>query len=77
MGLAGAHMTTRPGLKTTEFWLSLLVVLLGALATSGLFADDSQALKITGLAITVLGALGYTVSRGVAKRSSAPPTEES
>lgn len=64
----------RPGWKTTEFWLSLLSVLLGALMSSGLLSDGSVAMRVAGVVATVLGALGYSVSRGIAKGgASAPP----
>lgn len=58
---------TKPGYKTTEFWLSLVAVVLGALASSGSLADGSTAARVVGLAIAALGALGYSVSRGMAK----------
>jgi membrane protein implicated in regulation of membrane protease activity len=58
------------GIKTTEFWLSLLAVILGALATGGLF--DSPEVpgwiaKVVGLAVSILATLGYTASRGIVK----------
>ena len=62
----------KPGVKSTEFWLSLLAVILGALTTAGLFDDPSMptwAGKVVGLAISVLAALGYTASRGLVKSS--------
>ncbi len=55
----------KPGWKTTEFWLSLAAVLLGAAVASGLLdaipgkVDD----QIVAFGITVLAALGYTASR--------------
>ena len=59
------------GYKTTEFWLSLIAVLVGALMASGVFdcttgsCPDWQngAAKLCGIVATVLGALGYNVSR--------------
>lgn len=53
----------KPGYKTTEFWLSFAAVLLGALFASGVMSDGGTAAKIAGLAASLLGALGYTVSR--------------
>jgi len=64
-----ATSTLKPGWKTTEFWLSLLAVVLGALLTSGLLADGSQAIRIVGLGATVLGALGYTGARAMLKKA--------
>ena len=54
---------TKPGYKTTEFWLSLAAILLGALFASGAISDGGTVAKVAGLASSVLGALGYTVSR--------------
>lgn len=65
---ATASTTTKPGYKTTEFYLSLAAALVGALLTSGLLADGSQAMRIAGMAAFALATLGYTVSRGAAKR---------
>lgn len=65
-------MDPKPGYKTTEFWLSLAAVLIGALMASGLLdvipgnIDDT----IVGVIATVLGALGYTVSRAYTKAAS-------
>lgn len=58
------------GIKTTEFWLSLAAVLLGALATAGAFdAPDMPGWvpKVVGMATAVLASLGYTASRGIVK----------
>lgn len=60
----------KPGWKTTEFWLSLLAVVLGALLTSGLLADGSAPLRIAGIATTVLAALGYTGARASVKNAA-------
>lgn len=52
-----------PGYKTTEFWLSLIAVVLGAVLTSGALPQGGIASQIVGGAMAVLGALGYTASR--------------
>lgn len=60
----------KKGYKTTEFWMSLAAVLLGALMASGLLdglGQDHWAIKVMGLVTTVLGALGYTAARGLVK----------
>ena len=62
----------KPGFRTSEFWLSLAAVLLGALFASGVLADGGTAAKIAGLAASLLGALGYTVSRTQLKAGSTP-----
>lgn len=64
-----ATITHKPGYKTTEFWLSAAASVLGALFASGALSDGSTVAKVAGLAASVLGALGYTVSRGMVKSS--------
>lgn len=59
--------TVKPGYKTTEFWLATAAMILGALFASGVISEGSQADKILGLAASILGTLGYQVSRGLAK----------
>ena len=60
----------KPGWKTSEFWLSFVAVLIGAVFASGMLdalPADSAVLKIVGLISSVLGALGYTAARGFVK----------
>ena len=59
----------KPGYKTTEFWLILLAILLGAFVASGLLPSDHVAVKVAGMVTTVLAALGYTAGRSVVKRT--------
>tara|TARA_R110000744_G_scaffold13121_2_gene38450 strand:- start:6463 stop:6708 length:246 start_codon:yes stop_codon:yes gene_type:complete len=56
----------KPGWKTTEFWLSLLTILIGAITTSGAISNNTV-LQGLGLAATALGALGYSGARAVTK----------
>lgn len=56
----------KPGYKTTEFWLKLAALLLTAMYASGALTN-STALAIAGIAATILGSLGYTVSRTLVK----------
>lgn len=65
-----APAPVEPGYTTTEFWLSLIVIILGALATSGLIADGSTAARLIGMAMSVLGALGYTAARAIVKKAA-------
>lgn len=59
---------SKPGYKTTEFWLSVVAMVIGASFASGVFPAESAGDKILGLAATVLSALGYTVSRTMVKK---------
>lgn len=61
----------KPGFKTTEFWLSLAAVVVGFVASSGVFEEGSTEAKIVGLVVTVLGALGYTAARALTKGTEA------
>jgi hypothetical protein len=61
-------MEVKPGYKTTEFWLSLTAILVGAAIASGVFPVDSNGDKLLGLAATVLSSVGYTVSRSLVKK---------
>lgn len=61
-------MDTKPGYKTTEFWLSVVAMAVGAVMASGIVETDSGFDKALGLAATILASLGYTVSRTMVKR---------
>lgn len=61
---------TKPGWKTSEFYGSWAVKILGALMAGGVFGDGSTAMRIAGAAMTVLGFLGYTYSRTAVKTST-------
>lgn len=63
-------MTTKPGYKTSEFWLSLVVVILGALAASGLIAEGPW-IQIAGVITTTLTAMGYGKFRSSVKTADA------
>lgn len=65
-------------MKTSEFWITLLVTLLAFIVSTGwLSPDEAEAIQESGteiisrgwdlLAVT-LPALGYSVSRGLAKQ---------
>jgi hypothetical protein len=59
--------TTKPGYKTTEFYLAGVATLLGMLFASGVLGDGGTDLKIASLVASVLATLGYTVARTKAK----------
>mgnify|MGYP006295731821 CR=1 FL=1 len=61
---------TKPGYKTTEFWLSLLATLLGFLLASGVMdavPQESWIARIVGGLVAVLASLGYSASRAKVK----------
>lgn len=53
----------KPGFMTTEFWLKVAAFALTALFASGVIPTTGTVATITAIAATMLGALGYTVSR--------------
>ena len=61
--MADEVVVTKPGYKTTEFWLKMAAILLTALYASGVIPTSGPPAQITAIAATILGALGYTVSR--------------
>lgn len=63
-------LVEKPGFKTTEFWLSVLVILAGLVMASGLVLEGSMAGKIVGGVLAVLSQLGYTASRSKVKAKS-------
>ena len=56
-------METKPGYKTTEFWLSMVAVLVGLFLASGAVPDTHWAVKIAGIVASALAALGYSAAR--------------
>ena len=58
---------SKPGWKTTEFWLSLISVICGALVAGDVVTESSTIGTAVGAVISVLGALGYTASRTAVK----------
>jgi len=60
--------TPKPGVKSSEFWLSLLAVALDAAVVTGLIPTEGTAAKVAATVMIVLAALGYTAARTVAKR---------
>jgi uncharacterized protein (DUF697 family) len=58
----------KAGYKSTEFWMSLAAVAVGAIASTGMVEDNEFAAKIVGLITATLVALGYTGSRLTLKK---------
>lgn len=61
--------TPKSGVKTTEFWLTLLTVVLTAAAP--FFHDLPAVAEAMSIALAVLAALGYTAARTSQKNRTA------
>lgn len=57
-------METKPGIKTTEFWLALIVTIGGAVAA--VYTEAPWA-KVLGLVASALASAGYSFSRAQVK----------
>jgi len=58
----------KAGWKTTEFWLSTIAMTISMVYASGALTAGSVAERVIGIAAMVLASLGYSVSRGMAKK---------
>lgn len=57
----------KAGIKTTEFWLALVVALLGGLAS--IYATAEWA-RVAGILAAALSSMGYGISRAVVKKGA-------
>lgn len=60
----------KPGFQTSEFWLKIAAFVLTALFASGVIPTSGPVAQVTAIAATMLGALGYTVSRSWVKQGA-------
>ena len=62
----------KPGYLTTEFWITVVVALSSLLWGAGALDPEGAgtANKVFGLLVSGLSAVGYTVSRGLAKKGT-------
>ena len=68
--MAKENKNIKSGWRTTEFWVTV-VVALGSLLWGANVLDPEgagTANKVFGLVVSGLSAVGYTISRGLAKR---------
>ena len=63
-------MNTKPGYKTTEFYLALAAVALGAFVASGVLPIEGATAQVVGLIESALVALGYTGARLTLKKQA-------
>ena len=57
----------KPGYKTSEFWLTVAVVVVGFLMSSGAVVETGTFWKGLSFVATALAALGYTFNRAWVK----------
>ena len=62
----------KPGWLTSEHILTLVAMLLSALYATGALPTSGTVAQVVAIAATMLGALGYQVSRTLVKTASAP-----
>ena len=58
----------KPGFRTSEFWLAIIVNVGAALLLSGLIPVESVASQVIAAIVAGLTNAGYGISRGLAKR---------
>jgi len=64
----------RPGWKTSEFWVTVFIQIIGILATTGVLTSDQASalskviIELGGLIAMVASAFGYSIARGIAKK---------
>ncbi len=63
-----AASTVKPGYKTTEFWMTAGATFVGLAIASGVIPETGVWPKVVGLVVAAFTAMGYTVSRGMAKK---------
>lgn len=62
-----SEIKEKPGYKTTEFWISLLMVILAAFTASGAVIEGHWSLQLVGMITGALVALGYGTDRTKSK----------
>ncbi len=63
-----SNTVVKPGYKTSEFWLTLGATLVSFLIASGAIPETGVWGKVVALVTAAFTALGYTISRGLAKK---------
>ena len=63
------HQPIKPGVKTSEFGLTIVATIIASLIASGVI-DQEPFDKIITVLATILPVFGYTISRGIAKKGS-------
>ena len=60
----------KPGPKTTEFWITLVCLVVGSCVSAWGASKGNEAITAVGGAIAAVPAGLYSVSRGIAKKNS-------
>lgn len=68
LDLEARRRATKPGYKTTEFWLTLVYALLSSLVVSGVIPSESEGFKFAVAITEMLAILGYGMGRTFSKR---------
>ena len=67
---------TKPGWKTSEFWISIIATIAGLVLMSGVAEDGGIVSTICGAVLTLAAQLGYTGARTLAKAAEAKAKEK-
>lgn len=59
-----------PGWKTSEFWVKIVALIVSTLLASGVIPTTGVWAQVTAIAVTILGAMGYTVGRSMVKAAA-------
>jgi len=69
-------METKPGFKTTEFWLTAAATVLAFFLASGVMPESSPVVKMLAFAYAALSSMGYAYGRSLVKASAVKPPVE-
>lgn len=71
--VAAPAATVKSGAKTTEFWIAIVAQLAGFFALftgADVGAEAEEAVRLGGGVVAAVAALGYAISRGLAKKGA-------
>jgi hypothetical protein len=63
-------MDVKPGWKTSEFWFTIVAMLASMFVLAGFLPEDHVAMKIAAFIVSALAQMGYSISRGLAKKDA-------
>ncbi len=65
-----AEKAAKPGYKSTEFWLSLMAMIISAVVASGTLQEGSIWSSVVGVVGVALTSMGYNASRATVKQAA-------